>query len=273
MSREVTKEGIKHDLKRIGLGRGDSVFVHSSMKSLGFVRGGPQAVISAFLEVLEASGALMVPTFTFTNFQPFFHIENTPSEMGLITETVRQREDSIRSLHPRHSVSVIGQGAKELVQGHLDAGSLGVESPVDKLCKIGGYILLLGVGHNVNSVIHLAEAYADVPYLYSWEAPDFPHIARVKYDGHEQEVSLAPSPGCSEGFGKIEPVLRSRGIIKDGKIGEAQSQLMKAQDVVDAAVELLRSDPKALLCDDNDCYSCREKRKSISKALGVAGLK
>ena len=271
MFRTVTKEGINHDLKQIGLGKGDSVFVHSSMKSMGFVRGGPRAVINAFLEVLEATGALMVPTFTFENFQPVFDLENTPSEMGLITETLRQREDSIRSIHPRHSVSVIGQGAKGLVQDHLYAGSLGVGSPLDKLSKRGGHILLLGVGHDVNSIIHLAEVYADVPYLYSWESPDFPHTARVKYDGHEREVSLAPSPGCSEGFGKIEPALRSRGIIMDGKIGEARSQLMNAQDVVDTAVELLNNNPEALLCDDDDCYSCREKKKSVSKALRVAG--
>lgn len=142
MAQAITKESIKHDLRRLGLGEADSLFVHSSMKSMGFVCGGPQAVIDAFLELLGVSGTLMVPTFTFTNFQPFFDPENTPSEMGIITETLRQREDSIRSMHPRHSVSAIGQGAAELVQGHLSAGSLGVGSPLDKLSKRGGYILL-----------------------------------------------------------------------------------------------------------------------------------
>ena len=262
------KESIKHDLRRLGLGEGDSLFVHSSMKSMGFVSGGPQAVIEAFLEVLGVSGTLMVPTFTFTNFQPLFDPENTPSEMGLITETVRQREDSIRSIHPRHSVAAIGRGAAELVQGHLSAGSVGVGSPVDKLSERGGYILLLGVGQNVNSIIHLAEVFADIPYLYTRERPDFPHTARVKYDGYEKEISLAPSPGCSEGFEKIEPVLRNRGIIKDGTIGKARCQLMKARDVVEAAVELLTRNPEALLCDDDNCYSCAEKRKSISKVIG-----
>ncbi len=270
MAQTVTKESIKHDLRGLGLGEGDSLFVHSSMKSMGFVCGGPQAVIDTFLEVLGISGTLMVPTFTFTNFQPFFDLENTPSEMGLITETLRQREDSIRSMHPRHSVSAIGQGAAELVQGHLSAGSLGVGSPLDKLSERGGYILLLGVGQNVNSIIHLAEFLADIPYLYTWERPDFPHTARVKCDGYEKEVTLAPSPGCSEGFGKMEPVLRNRGIIKDGKIGKARCQLMKARDIVDAAVELLTTNPEALLCDDDTCYSCREKMKSIYKGIGCA---
>ena len=270
MTRTVTKKSMKGDLRRLGVGEGDSLFVHSSMKSIGFVSRGPQAVIDAFLEVLGASGTLMVPSFTFTNFQPYFDLENTPSEMGIITETLRQREDSIRSMHPRHSVSAIGQGAAELVQGHLFAGSLGIGSPLDKLSKRGGYIFLLGVGQEVNSIIHLAEFLADVPYLYTCERPDFPHTARLKWDGYEKEITLAPSPGCSEGFEKIEPVLRNRGIIKDGKIGKARCQLMKARDIVDVSVELLTKNPEALLCDDGACYSCREKMKSIYKSAGYA---
>ncbi len=270
MTQTVTKKSMKGDIRRLGVGEGDSLFVHSSMKSIGFVSRGPQAVIDAFLEVLGASGTLMVPSFTFTNFQPVFDPENTPSEMGLITETLRQREDSIRSMHPRHSVSAIGQEAAELVKGHLVAGSFGVGSPLAKLSRRGGYILLLGVGQNVNSIVHLAEIYADVPYLYAWEGPDFPHTARVKCEGCEREVPLAPSPGCSEGFEKIEHVLQNRGIIKDGKIGKARCQLMKAQDIVDVSVELLTKKPEALLCDDGACYSCREKMKSIYKGAGYA---
>jgi aminoglycoside N3'-acetyltransferase len=269
MSREVTKEGIKQDLLKLGLAEGDGVFVHSSMKSMGQVKGGPESVIDAFLGVLGPSGLLAVPTFTFANFQPFFDPETTPSEMGLITETLRRRDDSIRSLHPRHSVCSIGQRSAELTQGHLDAGSFGIGSPLDRLCGIGGHILLLGVGHNVNSIIHLAEVHAEVPYLYAWETPDFPHTARVKYDGREKEVSLSPSPGCSEGFEKIEPALRHRGIIRDGLIGQARCQLMKAEAIVEVAVELLKRDPTALLCDQGGCYSCQEKRKYISQAFRI----
>ncbi len=270
MVQTICKDRIKHDLRRLGLGNEDSVFVHSSMKSMGFVDGGAQNVINVFLEVLGASGLLAVPTFTFANFQPFFDPEKTPSEMGLITETLRQREESFRSVHPRHSVAAMGQGAEKLVNGHLEAGSFGEASPLDKLSKEGGFILLLGVGHNVNSIIHMAEVYAEVPYLYTWEGPDFPHIARVRHNGYKKEISLAPSPGCSAGFEKIEPFLRNQGIIKDGTIGQAKCQLMKARDVVEATVELLSKNMEALLCDDESCYSCSEKRKAISKEIAQA---
>ena len=43
----VTKEDIKRGLKRLGLKRGDTVGVHSSLNSFCYVEGGADAVIDA----------------------------------------------------------------------------------------------------------------------------------------------------------------------------------------------------------------------------------
>jgi aminoglycoside 3-N-acetyltransferase len=270
----VTKDRIKKDLQRLGLKKEDWVFMHSSLKSLGYVKGGANTVIDAVMEVIGESGLFMVPTFTFTNFVPFFDPEKTPSQMGLITETLRQREESVRSWHPRHSVGVLGEKAKEVVSGHPQAGSVGKGSPIEKLAKQGGYILLLGVGHTSNTTIHTAEVYAGLPYLYTVkDSPDFPEhgLVKIPHNGKKIKVNLAPYPTCSEGFWKLELLLRDRGQIRYGKVGQAHCQLMKCQDVVDAASSLLRQDPLALLCDESACYSCNEKRKAI-RSLVAQGL-
>jgi aminoglycoside 3-N-acetyltransferase len=261
----VTRSMIKKDLQKLGLGEGDWVLMHSSLKSLGYVKGGANTVIAAVMELVREQGLFMVPTFTFTNFTPFFDCQNTPSQMGLITETLRLREDSVRSWHPRHSVGVLGEKAKQVVSGHLQAGSAGRGSPIDKLAKQGGYVLLLGVGHTVNTAIHTAEVYAELPYLYTVkDSPNFPEQAVVKIPkGEKIKVNLAPYPTCSEGFWKLEPVMRERDEIQYGKVGQAHSQLMRAQNVIDTASSLLREDPGALLCDNPHCYSCNEKRKEI----------
>lgn len=39
-------------LRSLGLGRGDIVLLHSSLISLGYVEGGADAVIKAFLDVI-----------------------------------------------------------------------------------------------------------------------------------------------------------------------------------------------------------------------------
>jgi len=270
----VTKNRIKKDLRNLGLKEGDWVLMHSSLKSLGYVKGGADTVIDAVMEVIGEDGLFMVPTFTFTNFTPFFDPEKTPSQMGLITETLRQREESVRSWHPRHSVGVLGEKNKEVVSGHLQAGSVGEGSPIARLAKKGGYVLLLGVGHTVNTTIHTSEVYAELPYLYTIkDSPNFPEQALVKTpnNGEKVKVDLAPYPTCSEGFWKLEPVMRDKGEIRYGKVGQAHCQLMKSQDIIDPASSLLREDPGALLCDNPDCYSCNKKRKII-RSLVTQGL-
>lgn len=266
----ITKNKIKKDLRKLGLKRGNWVLMHSSLKSLGYVKRGANTVINAVMEVIGEHGLFMVPSFTFTNFTPSFDPERTPSQMGLITETLRLREKSIRSWHPRHSVSVLGEKTKEVVSGHLETGSVGEGSPIDKLAEQGGYVLLMGVGHTVNTTIHTAEIYAEFPYLHVKDSPHFPEQAVVKIpDGKKVRVDLAPYPTCSEGFWKLEPVMQDKEQIQYGKVGRADCQLMKSQDVIDTASSLLRKDPGALLCDNPHCYSCNQKKKVIRSALPI----
>ena len=47
MMRVVVKEEFAEELKRLGLERNDVVMVHCSLKSMGYVCGGAQAVIEA----------------------------------------------------------------------------------------------------------------------------------------------------------------------------------------------------------------------------------
>jgi aminoglycoside 3-N-acetyltransferase len=263
----ITKDRLKQDFLKLGLGKGDWLLIHSSLKSIGYVKGGPATVVDAILDVLGPHGLLMVPTFTFTNYKPYFDPEQTPSQMGIITETVRKEYHCFRSLHPRHSVGALGEGAESVVQGHLQAGSVGKGSPLDKLSKRGGYVLLLGVKHDVNTMIHAAEVRADLPYLYSVkESPDFPEAAWVK-SAHAGmiEVPLAPYPTCSQGFGKLEPIMHARGQLRYGNVGKAEVQLMKGRDVIDTGAAVLRGDPEALLCDRPNCYPCLQKRKFMAR--------
>ena len=69
------------DLLNIGIGAGDTVVVHSSMKSMGYVEGGAECVIAALADVVGTEGTLMFPTFTFaTSYgDSFFSNKDTPS--------------------------------------------------------------------------------------------------------------------------------------------------------------------------------------------------
>jgi aminoglycoside N3'-acetyltransferase len=108
-------------------------------------------------------------------------------------------------------------------------------------------------------MIHVAEEAEDVPYLYRTRV-------QTIVDGERSYEVVVRRPGRSNGFYKIDPHLRARSVIIDGKVGEADCMLMRAAEIVDTARELLRNDLTALLCDDPSCESCNESRQLIAHA-------
>lgn len=262
MIQPLTKQSLTDSLQRLGIKSGTRLIVHSSLRSLGPVQGGADTVLDALLECIGQDGLLVMPTFTYNNdvFDPL----HTPSRTGLLTETLRKRDGVVRSLHPTHSVAAVGKGAAAVCAGHQHLPGLGIDSPLDRVAKLGGGILLLGVGHTSNSTIHVGEAYARVPYLDIPFNPLAPKRVRVA-GPVSQEIELRESPGCSRAFGVIEAHLRKRGAIRDGLIGKALVQWMSAQEVISTTVDLLRQNPAALLCSDPDCYRCTQARLRIGE--------
>ena len=102
MQSHLHATNIAAGLSTLGVTAGDTVFFHSSLKSMGHVHGGANAVIDGFLAAVGADGTVVVPTFKLTEregpFGSWYHHETTPSTVGLITETLRLRPTA-RSSH------------------------------------------------------------------------------------------------------------------------------------------------------------------------------
>ena len=129
---------------------------------------------------------------------------------------------------------------------------LGSNSPLARLFQLNGGVLLLGAGQEENASLHLAEVWANVPYGR--------RLAQVlSEDNGLQEME--GSPGCSAGFPKIERVLRQARILREGYIGNARSQFMRAQHAVSLAAEMLRGSPESLLCNNPACEACTLARR------------
>ena len=136
-------------LRKIGIENGDILMVHSSYKSLGGVEGGAKAVIEAFTEVLGDGGTLLMPAFTFDSVtfeNPVFDYEKSKNCVGYLGEDLRTEvTGAVRSIHATHSVCAIGKKAKELCGNHeKDITPVGENSPITKLAKQNGKILMLG---------------------------------------------------------------------------------------------------------------------------------
>jgi aminoglycoside 3-N-acetyltransferase len=228
------------DLRSLGLGSDDRVVVHSSLRAVGH---DADEVVDALLATVSL---LVVPTFTYDSAT--FVPAETPGRTGALSEVLRMRPGAVRSLHPTHSVAAFGAGAEELCAGHELLDATAVDTPLDRLARAGGFVLLLGVGHTSNTTAHVGESHAAAHYLHIPFSPEWPTLGYTRF------------PGCSRAFGVLERGLRERGAIRDGRVGNALAQLVPGQAVIDETVRLLRADPLALLCTDLRCYRCSAAR-------------
>ncbi|MCA9494191.1 MAG: AAC(3) family N-acetyltransferase [Myxococcales bacterium] len=250
--------------------------VHSSCRSLGAVEGGTDAVVDALLTALGPEGTLMVPTFT-TNLTdparwpvaltgeertatmarlPAFRPDRSPSYlMGVIPEAVRRHPRALRSDHPVTSWAAIGPRARELLADHPLDDPEGEAGPLGRAWRLEATILLVGVGQDRNTTIHLAESMLDLPHL---------HAMRDAYpvDGPEGRTwrEVEKTTHCSDGFVALEPLLEEAGVLRRFTLGDALVRRMSSPDVVRVATELLRRDPTALLCHDPVCPNCVTSR-------------
>ena len=116
----VRYEQILSGLRRLGVREGDVILAHSSLSSFGYVEGGADTVIRALLDAVGPAGTVVVPTLSFGSVDesdPYFSVNDTPSDTGRITEEFRKRPEARRSRHPLSSAAAIGKDAERIAGG------------------------------------------------------------------------------------------------------------------------------------------------------------
>jgi aminoglycoside 3-N-acetyltransferase len=230
----ITRTDLVAGLRCLGLAPGDLVQVHASLSAFGHVAGGADAVVDALLEAVGPTGTVMMPTFNH-GAADLFDLRTTPSINGAVTEALRGRPLAHRSLHPTHSLAAIGPLAELLTRDHLAAGTFGLTSPLGRLAALGGKILLLGVGMNVNTMAHIGETlYGVTCFVEGWPRRIVDETGNVV-----PAVGLYWRDGqCRVEWEPLEGALRDHGHITDGRIGSADVHLMLGAHVVAATVRL-----------------------------------
>jgi aminoglycoside 3-N-acetyltransferase len=246
----VTRETIIDGLAALGLPRGATVLVHSSLSSFGHVDGGADTVIDALLAAVGEAGLVVVPTHTWGTVnarQPVFHVRLSPSIVGRVTETFRGRPDAVRSEHPTHSVAAIGADAAAFVAGHAQFSTpCAPASPYGRLVQRHGWVLMLGVDLSRFTLMHAFEEWAPVPWVFDrtetlYTILDDGRVLTVPSQRHTAD------PDCARDFPALEPVLGARRLLRTGKIGAATVRLIDASAVADLLVPLLRQYPDVVL--------------------------
>ena len=232
----VTGDEIAGTLHSLGVQRGELLQVHSSLSSFGYVEGGASAVVDALLGTVGPDGTVLVPTFNH-GAEEIFDLHASPSHNGAISEAFRHRPEAVRSFHPTHAYAAIGPLAAELCANHLEAGTFTMDSPLGKLARRGGWIILLGVGMNRCTAAHLGECNARAHCIGWGQQPRWvrdPQTGQI----HCVRGDLWRNGDCLIEWNPLEKRMRERGLIADGQVGRCHVMRMRAQDVIDVTYEM-----------------------------------
>jgi len=240
---------ITEDLRALGVRDGVTLLVHSSLSSMGFVVGGAPSVINALRAAIGPEGTLVLPTHSWERAGRgdfTFHLLETPSCVGAISETFRTMPGVTRSLHPTHSVAAIGPRARALTEGHeLASTPCGEGTPYARMIDVTGQILFLGATLDQNTMFHTLEAIAEVPYLMRSGSEAF---AVTGADGRSREIHFRRhARGPDRRFAATEDLLVQEGILRRGSVAASTALLVEAAPMAQLMLELLRKDPSYLV--------------------------
>jgi aminoglycoside N3'-acetyltransferase len=238
-----------------GVERGSILVVHTSLKAIGPIDGGPREVIDALLAAVGPEGTLVMPAMADSD-DDAFDVTSTPCRtMGIVADTFWRLPGVLRSDSP-HSFAAKGPHAAEITASHPPDLPHGPDSPIGRVHDLDGSVLLLGVGHDANTTVHLAEHLADVPYRIA-------KFCVVRRDGVPVRVDYAEIDHCCRNFRLVGEWLAARELERRGPAGHGTARLARARDIVTTVLDELCTDPCRFLCRPGTCDECDLARASV----------
>jgi aminoglycoside N3'-acetyltransferase len=255
----LTRNEVIAQLQTLGVKRGGVLLVHTSFRAVRPIEGGPEGLIDALLAAVGPEGTLVMPSWTGDDETPFDPASTRASEdLGVVADKFWRLPGVIRSEH-LFAFAAKGPHAHRVTEGPLPLPPHSPQSPVSRVHELDGQVLLLGVGQDANTTLHLAELLANVPYR-------LPKHCTVLHEGRPKRIEYLENDHCCSGFARCDDWLRAAGLQSERMVGHAQSRLARSQDIVRVALEHLQQDPLTFLHPESaGCEECNDARASVPR--------
>jgi aminoglycoside N3'-acetyltransferase len=248
---------LPQQLRRLGVRPGEILLVHSAFSRVGPVAGGPAGLIGALLEALGPDGTLVMPSMSGDDDQPFDPARTDCRWLGVVPDTFWRMPGVLRSDNP-HAFAARGPAAAVITAPHPLDRPHEADSPVGRVHQLDGRVLLLGVGHDANTTIHLAESLAGVRYR-------LPRHVTVLEQDRPVRVSYGEIDHCCANFSLVDGWLDAAGLQRRGTVGNAEARVVPARAVVEVVTARLRQDETVFLHPPGVDAECDEARASLGR--------
>lgn len=266
----LTKASLIRQCKEIGLSSGDTIMVHASLRSVGEILGGPDVLTGALLDSLGDEGTMMVyvgcqmpfddvgrgiysadeEAFILEHCPPFEPAQSRASrDFGAFAEFFRTTPGAICSQNPGCRMAAIGSRAEWMLNNHALNYGLGIGSPLEKLCDVGGKVVLIGSDLDAVTLLHYAEAITPIPdkKIVHIRVPLFRSGERQWLDIEEYNSSTGIRDWPDRFFAEIvQKYLQHSSTAPHGLIGQATTYVLHAKELVEFAVPMMVETAKQL---------------------------
>jgi aminoglycoside 3-N-acetyltransferase len=236
-------------LERFGVRRDAVLIVHSAIGILSRQGYRAEAMIEALLQHL-ADGNLFMPSMTWRTVSrenPFWDEMMTPSHTGVMTEIFRTRYAIARSIHPTHSVAGWGPAAPMLLSRHqVGTTPVSNNSPYGLMRDYEAYVLMIGVGLECCTAIHLPEEVIDVDFYV--RPPDQAELYQCRdRKGVVHPVWTRRHPRLDRNFPQFSRPLAQQGLLESGSIQGCPYSIVALRDLLRHVFAALIQNPRATL--------------------------
>lgn len=247
-------------LTALGLRKGDSVMVHTAMRTVGSCLNGADDVIAALLQVIGDNGTVLCYINWLENYEdstdaagrvpealkpliaPFDVSRSRASpDHGIFAECFRTRANVLRSANPGASVAAVGAKSTYFTENHSLLYGYGEDSPFGRLVAENGKVLMLGAPADTMSLLHHAESIAPLKdkRLRFKKLPLYQAGGHVRWVMCEEFDTVDSVCDCfPDGYfaAVVVDFCREMTDARHGKVGSADSLLVSARPMCGFAV-------------------------------------